>query len=121
MSEEKPASAPPPAEPGAPKAKRTEAKREVPKRAAPAPRDPVQERLVRFVAVRTRERYPETRRLSPGPVEALVRSRVEEHPELLDSYRKNRRRGEQEALSLASALAEELAGRAPPPGSEAKK
>jgi hypothetical protein len=84
-----------------------------PKPPAPGPADAVKESLVRFMAVRVRERYPETRRILPGPIRAIARSRVEEHPEVLEAYRKNRRRGEQEALPLVLALSEELAGRAP--------
>lgn len=97
-----------------PREKKAEKKKgEAPKPAAPAPFDAVKASLVRFVAVRARERYPESRRMLPGPVRALARSRIEEHPEVLESYRKNRRRGEQEALPIAHALAGELAGRAP--------
>lgn len=84
-----------------------------PKPAAPGPADAVKESLVRFMAVRVRERYPETRRILPGPLRAIARSRIEEHPEVLEAYRKNRRRGEQEALPLVLALAEEMAGRVP--------
>lgn len=103
------------AEPKAPKpkAKKAEKKAEAPKPAAPSPPDGVKESLVKFVAVRTWERYPETRRMAPGPLRALARSRLEEHPEVLEAYRKNRRRGEQDALPIVRALAEELAGRAP--------
>lgn len=123
------AKAPPPkgkraiAEPKAPKpkAKKEGKKAEAPVPAAPAPPDGVKDSLVKFVAVRARELYPETRRMAPGPVRTLARNRVEEHPEVLESYRKNRRRGEQEALPLARALAEEMAGRAPEAETEEKK
>lgn len=71
----------------------------------------VQESLLRFVSVRTRERYPETRRIAAEAVRELARTRLEEHPEVLETYRRNRRQGEQEALRVAHALAEELAGR----------
>lgn len=102
-----------------PKAKKAEKKPEAPKPVAPSPPDGVKESLVKFVAVRTWERYPETRRMAPGPLRAIARSRVEEHPEVLDAYRKNRRQGEQDAMVLARALAEELSGRAPEPETKA--
>ncbi len=104
-----------------PKAKKAEKGADAQKSAAPSPPDGVKESLVKFVAVRTWERYPETRRMAPGPLRAIARSRVEEHPEVLEAYRKNRRHGEQDAMVLARALAEELSGRAPEPEAETKK
>ncbi len=101
--------------------RKAEKKADAPKPAAPSPPDGVKESLVRFVAVRAWERNPETRRIAPGALRTLARGRVEEHPEVLEIYRKNRRQGEQQALPIARALAEEVTGRAPEPEAEAKK
>ncbi|MBI4361742.1 MAG: hypothetical protein HY558_01060 [Euryarchaeota archaeon] len=76
----------------------------------PPPRTPKVD-LERFIASRLWERYPETRRMPWPEARRRARRLIEDNPELLENYTRNRRAGEQEAMGKVYLAADTLTHR----------